>query len=167
MIGSMVGGIIAALAAQGIINLFVRQTEKDITVMSGDKQIAKIEVPKQQVAGLRTYEAYISRKSTTLTRKPDTPQVEFRYSQTSGIRLLSLTLIPDAAFKTKGLAQIVIGRRRVVTIEAADLTDVDAFNLPIPEGGLNIDPAETIQVFLWTLDGTASAATVSAAVGDY
>lgn len=169
VLGEVIAAVVGNLIGEGITGLFVKQVAANqVAVMSRDgKELARVQVQEQRLKGLKTYEAFISRKSTTLTKKPDSPQIEFKYSQTIGIRLLSLTLVPDAVFKTKGIAQIIIGGRRVATIEAADLTDIDAFNLPLPEAGLLVDPAETIQVFLWTSDGTASAATVTAAVGDY
>lgn len=102
----------------------------------------------------------IDRISTVLTAEPDKPQIEIGPPVDADCRVLSITLIPDAAFKTKGLLCLKINDVEELRIDAAgDLTDFSTVNVPLPNEGKKLQRGKKVKLSAWTSDGTASAIT--------
>jgi hypothetical protein len=103
----------------------------------------------------------IDRISTTLTARPDKPQIEIANPVDRDVRIMSMTLIPDAAFKTKGLLLLKNNDADVFEVNTGgDLTDFSTINVPLPNEGLELKRGKKIRLFTWTSDGMVSAITV-------
>lgn len=80
-------------------------------------------------------------------------------------RIYHVSVIPDASFKTLGNIIIRVGNADLLTIDAGALTDTDALSIPLPPEGLILDSGDNIEVFIWSLDGTAVTCTVMVLTG--
>lgn len=116
----------------------------------------------------RYFEVFLDRKTTSATVFPKKADIIFQNPQTKRVRLTSVTLIPDANFKTNGFAEIRVNGTKLAEIKQGVLTDVDAFTAPLPDGGMLMEIGQkgTVEVFLATAAGAVAAA-VSASMGDY
>lgn len=121
------------------------------------KEIQKVQIVTEPYTFSKTL---LDRISTTATARPDNPQIKFANPIDREVRIMSLTLIPDAAFKTKGLLLVKVNDSDIFEIDTAgDLTDFSTVNVPLPNEGLELRRNQTIKIFAWTSDGTASALT--------
>lgn len=132
-------------------------TIKDKLAELKPREIQKVQIVTEPYTFSKTL---VDRVSTTATARPDNPQIKFANPVDRDVRIMSLTLIPDAAFKTKGLLLVKVNDTDVFEIDtAADLTDFSTVNVPLPNEGLELKRGKTIKIFVWTSDGTASALT--------
>jgi hypothetical protein len=123
------------------------------------KEVQKVEVvkPARKQGAPR-----IDRGITTATVKSDAgnPDIEITNPFDRPARIMGITLIPDSSFKTKGILQLDIARAPYFTgMTAADFTDISTFSIPISDDGYEIDANETVEIYIWTSDGTGSALT--------
>lgn len=177
VLSEVIAGIIAAV---GIADFYVDIQNNKLLLKARGKNGKILEIGALPIDALtaakpfKYFEVFMDRISTAVTSKPVKAQVIFRNPQTKKVRLTSLTIIPDANFKTNGFAEARVNGSRVASIDAGDLTDTDAFTLPLPDGGLEMDLTTstegggrgTIEIFFWTSTGTVAAA-VGSSLGDY
>lgn len=122
------------------------------------KDIQKVDVITKPYSFGRTK---LQRESTTLTSIPNTPQIQFTNPLDDKNRITAITIIPDDSFKTKGLLRLNIGEVTVLQIDTAGyLTDLNNLPLTIPNEGWQLRSEDKIELYIWTSDGTASAATL-------
>ena len=120
------------------------------------QKVQLVEPPRKQGA------PRVGRAVTTATVKNDAgdPNIEIRNPFDRKARVMGITLIPDDSFKTKGIVQLDISRAPYLpAITAGDFTNVDTFAVPISDKGHEIEPNETIEIYMWTSDATSSALT--------
>lgn len=110
----------------------------------------------------KTTKTVIKRISTVVTTEPNNPQIKIEAPTDSDIRITSITLIPDASFKTKGILRLLINDVEELLTVAGDLTDYSTLNIPITNEGKELQRSKSIKLFAWTSDGTASAITLQA-----
>jgi len=123
------------------------------------KEIQKVEIinPSRKQGSPR-----IDRSTTIATVKADTgsPDIEIKNPFDRQARIMGITLIPDESFKTKGIVNLDIGRAPYFSgMAAADFTDISTFAVPISDDGYEIDANESVEIYIWTSDGTSCSLT--------
>lgn len=106
----------------------------------------------------------IGRTSSILTNKPvGSPQIQFKNPYPDQkVTVVNISLVPDANCKLHGIIEVDInGRVALAPQPAGTFTDLTDFQLPLPEEGTLLDEGQTIDVYLWTDNGTASNVTAS------
>jgi len=105
--------------------------------------------------------ARIYRVVTTATITPAIthPDAEWINNRKQDVILKELSIIPNAAFKTKGLIQILVNDTVIMeSTKAANFTDVSEYVIKLDT---IVKQNYGVKILAWTSDGTSSAVTVS------
>lgn len=115
------------------------------------KEIQKVAIVTEPYTMTKTV---IDRISTSATKEPDKADMEIKAPVDAECRVLSITLIPDATFKTEGLFCLKINDVEELRIDAqADLTDFGTINVPLPNEGKVLQRGKSVKVLAWNPTG--------------
>jgi hypothetical protein len=164
----IITAIMTGLATAGFLNLSSKDNADGTTsILDGQGQNIVTVNPQTEVftneIPLKSAKTQLNRVSSTALVKGAANVKIVNLIQNN--RIYHVSVIPDASFKTLGNLIIRVGNSDILTIDAADLTDTDALSIPLPPEGLSLDAGDNIEVFIWSLDGTAVVATVMILTG--
>lgn len=168
IVETTVGSIIAMLLEKGATKLqAISDTKGNVTISGFDakgKQKDFVTIPIKQKPDTFSF-TELGRATTIAVSKPDTPDLEFNNPRKVESVITGISIIPNSAFKTKGLVIITVNKVTVYKNKAAgDFTDLIDSKVDIPRGK-TIKPSDKVRVHLWTSDGTSSSLTVQVTFG--
>ncbi len=161
---STIGSVIAMLLQKGAKKIEAFGNKKgELEIKSVDekgKTRETVTIPVSKTGDNFSF-TEIGRATTTQTKKPETPDLEFENPRKIDSTVSSISIIPDASFKTKGIFSITVNNVELIKNKAAgDLTDV-VDHLTEFFRGKKIRASQKVRVFLWTSDATSSSLAVS------
>jgi hypothetical protein len=168
IITPLIQAILTGLATAGFIGLTTKaESNGDTSILDGQGNNIITLNPQSEVF---TSEKPLKSAKTQLNRISSTALVKGAsniklVNLINGNRIYHASVIPDTSFKTLGNIIIRVGNSDLLTIDAGDLTDTDALSIPLPPEGLILNSGENIEVFIWSLDGTAVTCTVMVLTG--
>lgn len=124
-------------------------------------------IPKTQDEPLTFMSVFFKRiHNITATKQADSLIPDYSYkSQDVDVSLSRIALVPDSNFKTHGMIAININKSILLPpTSAGDFTDLTAFTLPLRQEGIKLRRGETLDIWVWTDDGTNCAITLTASV---
>lgn len=90
-------------------------------------------------------------------KKPDTPQIQLTNTQDREVRLLGLSIILDADSTKRAKLMMQIDMNQAPygkQFKAGFFKNISSFAVPLSNEGHRIKPKETIDIYLWSTDGT-------------
>lgn len=142
-----------------------------LTVLN-EKGAVIAKIPPIRLESLNFSSAFGKRLSTTNTKKQDVADFSIK-SQDRDVRILAISFVPDLAFQTKGILRLEVNKQQIFPqqgsqgSDAGFFTDLSGFALPIPAQGILLKRGESLDIFLWTSDGTLSNLTCAGYIGEY
>jgi hypothetical protein len=150
MVNPILVSLMSGLAGAGLTALLLKdEPDGSVSITSGGQPIvnipsnllqASIEIPVQDIS--------VTLKRITAPATKGDPQLTIT-NQINGNKLQHLSFIPDATFKSTGQLEIDINGSTVLNTDVADLTDVDALTIPIPNEGIELDQGQGIKFNAW------------------
>ena len=99
----------------------------------------------------------LKRVTTSLTSKPAKPQIEIDNPFDEDSHIHAFGFIPNGTFKTNGIIQAELNDREFLEqTVAGDFTDLDDFNMPIPEKGIRFHRGKKLKIFIWSGSGSVT-----------
>lgn len=168
IIETIISAITSILIVKGIKNIETKKNENGDTLIFADgKQIARLEASLTRIQPLDFIKADIERIVTTQQLRQDDADFIFENPFDKEVGLITLNLVGNTNFNLKGHAEIKINEIAIFTIEAGDLTDVLLDSLPMPQEGIKLKRSKSIEVRIWSDDGSSVALTVLPVVGGF
>jgi len=100
----------------------------------------------------------------------NSPQYELKNFSSVIKRIFSISIVPDATFKSEGFLAITLNGAPffpITNLSAGDFQDVDSITIPIPDTyGLKILPKDKLKVFIWSATGALVSCTVAVFIGE-
>jgi len=161
---STIGSIIAMLLQKGgkfIETLRNKNGDLEIKSLDENKELREtVTIPSSRKADAFSF-AKIKRATSAATEKPSTPDIEIANPRKIDSTIHSISLLPNAQFKTDGIFLITVNKVVVFeSLEAANLTDATEALQNLLRGK-KIRASEKVRVFIWN---GLSATNVSLAV---
>ena len=133
-----------------LVTKFMDEIKKFVFDKDTIVKVRNIPVP------VKTVKEFLDRVSITATKFNEKADVSFQNPWDAMARVTAVSIIPDATAKTNCTLKVKVSEATLLNVnDAADLTDVSALPLTLPNEGLMIRANEKVELFAKTSAGTS------------